>query len=706
VFLHLFKYLFVTLRRVFFKISRVIKLRALILLLALMLSINVLGQQGFYQVDSLKKVLVSTHDSAKSVIYNQIIWKLRNSNPSEAIQYGKFALENAEKYKLYEQVSKAYSFLGVAYRNLGDFKRSKEYYMMGLEVAKQHKLKEQLGYANINIGNWYLYNDDYKPSEAYILASAKIAEELADERMIAYCNLNLGRFYLLSDKLLDAQNYIEKSLIFRVNTNDISGQAVCYKYLADLYHANGNDIKALQQYQLTLDIIDKQFDKDLLADIYNKMSDIYLSLGKVSDAKQSAEMGLDVALQTKNYIRIRHAYQAHVNIFRQQGNSDKALYFYEYVKQYNDTVFRNQLEDKISFDFLEFERHKEKLRTDSAEQRAVLEKTLRKKERRLNITLSIVLILSLVLMYLLLKANKRRKQMNLELISQKEEIQTVITDLHSKNEEIIVQRDEIEIQRDAIERQQVSITDSILYAQRIQQAMLFNQEEIRNIVAFPFFILYLPRDIVSGDFYWVRKIENKLIFTVADCTGHGIPGAFLSMLGISLLNEIVVNQKTTDAAEILNKLRNQIKNHLNQTDDRDSLDDGMDMALCVLNTETLELEFAGANNPAYIARGNTILTLEPTLNPVGIYFRERPFEKQTFRLESDDTIYLFSDGYADQFGGKYGRRFMTNNFKNLLLKIQKHKLGQRRELLEQKLHAWRKHHRQIDDITVMGIKIS
>ncbi len=680
------------------------RLRTILFSLFLVSALSVCyGQQGYFQIDSLKKVLTKTSEDQKAAVYNQIVWKLRNSNPTEALKYGRLALKNAVKHQKYEELARAYSYLGVAYRNLGDFKSSMEYYRIGLEVAKSHNLRQQIGYANVNIGNAYLYEDNFKSAQNYLETALDIAKELGDERMIAYCELNLGRS-LIKSNLLQAQNLIEKALIYRINTNDISGQAVCYKYLADVYHENGDDRKALEQYQKSFNIIDKQFDKDLLSDMHNKVSDIYLSLGNIEQAEMNAQQALEISLQTKNPARIRHAYQAHVNIFRRQGKLEKALEYFEYVKQYNDTLHANQLDDKISTAMFDIENQKQQLKIDSANRAAKLMEQGKKQERVLNYALLFTLLIGIVFLLIILKISRRRKETNQILQEQKHEIEIINTDLQSKNEEIYAQRDEIESQRDAIERQQIKITDSILAAQRIQQAALPPLSYIDEILPNNF-VLFMPRDIVSGDFYWARKIDHKIIFTVADCTGHGIPGAFVSMLGMSLINEIIVNQNITDAAEILNKLREQIKIQLRQTRDRDSQDDGMDMSVCVIDTLTNTMEFSGANNPAYIVRNGKLEILNPTLNPIGIYFRERPFEKTVRELQKGDTIYLFSDGYADQFGGNYGRRLMSQNMRKLILKVQKLPLNIQKNTLEQKLNAWRGHFRQVDDISIFAVRI-
>ena len=281
--------------------------------------------------------------------------------------------------------------------------------------------------------------------------------------------------------------------------------------------------------------------------------------------------------------------------------------------------------------------------------------------------------------------------------------------LHAKvnvqKEEIETQRDNVTIQRDKILKQKQEITASIQYAKRIQNASLPKPVYIANQLK-DFFILFKPRDIVSGDFYWVKKHEDKLIVAVVDCTGHGVPGAFMSMLGIAFLTEIVEDMADIKANEILNKLRSKIKNSLQQTGKLHEAKDGMDMALCVFEKNFSKMQYAGANNPVFIIRDNEMIIYKPNRMPVGIYIKEqKSFTNNEIDLQKDDRIYLFSDGYADQIGEEKNKKFMIKYFKKFLLDIHKEKMIKQKEILENKLNEWKGNLRQLDDILVVGIKI-
>ncbi|MBK8806810.1 MAG: DUF4154 domain-containing protein [Bacteroidales bacterium] len=270
--------------------------------------------------------------------------------------------------------------------------------------------------------------------------------------------------------------------------------------------------------------------------------------------------------------------------------------------------------------------------------------------------------------------------------------------LHSKNIEIQAQRDEIVLQKK-------EITDSIIYARRIQTAILPPEAIIKNVLS-DHFILYKPRDIVSGDFYLMTQVESILVITAVDCTGHGVPGALMSMLGIAYLNEIVKEKGITNSSDILNRLRKMLLQSLNQAGTKEETKDGMDMALCVINTQTLECTFSGAYNPLYHISNNNLTEFKADKMPVGLSEKiNESFTESNFKINKGDTLYLFSDGYPDQFGGENNKKFMAKRFKELLLQIQTHDMTQQHNILDTSIKEWMKNYEQVDDILVVGIKI-
>ena len=256
-----------------------------------------------------------------------------------------------------------------------------------------------------------------------------------------------------------------------------------------------------------------------------------------------------------------------------------------------------------------------------------------------------------------------------------------------------------------LEEKNKEIVDSINYAKRIQDAMM-TSEAYRKSVIPKSFTFFKPKDVVSGDFYWVYKDqEENIFFTVADCTGHGVPGAFMSMIGTSLLNEIIVEKGIKDTNKILDEMRKQIIKSLNQ-DTEDDQKDGMDISICKLNMKKKTLEFSGAHNPLVVVSENELSTFKGDSQAVGLETVDiKPFTKHSMKLKKDDMIYIYSDGYQDQFGGDNGKKYMTANFKKLLLKISKEEEKKQNKLLEIELANWIQKEEQIDDICIMGVRV-
>jgi len=284
---------------------------------------------------------------------------------------------------------------------------------------------------------------------------------------------------------------------------------------------------------------------------------------------------------------------------------------------------------------------------------------------------------------------------------------TQLTVLHEKvtkqKQEIEAQRDYVTNQRDKIAHQNKEIKQSIEYASRIQSAML-SSENILNENFPENFIYYRPKDIVSGDFYWFRQFEDTFFIVVADSTGHGVPGAMMSMLGIALLNEIVID-KTLKPAKILAELRNKIKLALKQQKNSGSKD-GMDLALCKIDKKNKILEYAGAYNPLFFIHLDEFIITKGDKMPVGIHVKEKSeFTNHEFSYNSGDKFYLFSDGYVDQFGGEKGQKFKIKNFRALLLKINDLFMNEQEDVINETVKWWKGEREQVDDILVTGIEL-
>lgn len=305
----------------------------------------------------------------------------------------------------------------------------------------------------------------------------------------------------------------------------------------------------------------------------------------------------------------------------------------------------------------------------------------------------------------------REKQLIIEKRILEEKVQERTTEIRKQKTEIEVKNKnlqeanlQITRQKEIIEKKNIDITDSIKYAKRIQDAVLPSERILSEHLA-DAFILFKPKDIVSGDFYWVKEKGDLLIVVAADCTGHGVPGAFMSLLGITFLNEIVEKNHITSPEKILNLLRENVITSLKQKGLDSESKDGMDIAICTIDQQSGFLEYAGANNPMYYIRSNQLQKIKADRMPVAIHSRMKEFRKHRLALQQGDRVYLFSDGYADQFGGPSGKKLKYTAFQEILLSIQGEPMRDQKEILDKKHLEWKGNFEQVDDIVVLGFRV-
>ncbi|MCB2194265.1 MAG: SpoIIE family protein phosphatase [Bacteroidetes bacterium] len=377
------------------------------------------------------------------------------------------------------------------------------------------------------------------------------------------------------------------------------------------------------------------------------------------------------------------------------------------------------------------EKQEEITRIKQAEKLRELELAKSKSELNQRTTLLVFALVGVAFVLVLLIISTRafviKQKANKKLAKQKNEILEINEDLKQANEEISSQRDEIEAQRDMVMKQKEEIvyineelTDSIHYAKYIQNAILPQDEYIKKL--FPeSFILFKPKNIVSGDFYWLTELEGRTIIAAADCTGHGVPGAFMSMLGVSFLNDIINKEYITHPGVILRRLRKEVINALQQKGEYGEQRDGMDIALCSIDFENLSLQFSGANNPLYIIRSNehepvnnakvlegskvNLYEIKGDKMPVAFHERMEKYEMYEINLYKGDCLYMFSDGFADQFGGEHGKKFKYRPFKDLLLKNHDSSMSEQYQILDKSLKVWQGNYDQVDDILVIGVRV-
>ncbi len=487
---------------------------------------------------------------------------------------------------------------------------------------------------------------------------------------IAKCKNNIAIIKLNMGEADVALSYFQDVLDFVAKNNVLVMKAQVYDNIADCYISKQEYDKAELNLAKASIIVKK---------INNKQGEIYVNLTlaklytitkKYNKAIYYCKQSVDIANKIGILSLEKNAYEQLYKIFKEKGDYKKALENHIKFKSLTDTIFNKEKNRQVAETEAKYEAKKKQTEIDKQKPEiAKKDEKLKRKnvETIALITLSILLILFILYIYYSLKLKQKATKY--------------------------------------IREQNKKITDSIEYAKKIQTAALPTEKLLKDIFE-DHFIIFKPLQIVSGDFYWTMKKNEFSVFAVADCTGHGIPGAFISIFGISLLNELILNSDLTKPDLILEEMRFYLKKSLSQTGKFEEQTDGIDIALCIINNKTDELFYAGANQSAYLMRKGEIEELMPVMNPVGIYPKEIPFKMHTRKLEEGDIIYLFSDGYVDQFGGNNNkpRKFTIQRFNNILSEIYSKPLNEQKDILDNEFKNWMHTNKQLDDVLVFGIK--
>ena len=540
-----------------------------------------------------------------------------------------------------------YNSMANIYRWQRDYDNAKKKYEQALDIYKQIDNKDGIATVNLNLGVLEYDNHRYNEALKYYKEALKQATSAVNEPMLALSNYNIGDVYIKLEDYQKAHEYILKSLKLYEKLGDKRGIASCYNALGEYYyHFN-------------------------MLDSARNVLEQALSYGKkIGDLKIIEEASKELS-----------------SVYAASGDYQKAFENHLLYKQMYDSIFNKENERKLTQLSLQYEFEREK-----RESQLKFEAKLRQ-QRILLYSAALVAFFLLLFLFVAIKLYRTKKQANEEL--------------EQKNIEITKQKQEIE--------------DSIRYAKRIQTAVM-PPTDILSVFFKDYFLLYKPKQIVSGDFFWAAKRENKLVIAVADCTGHGVPGAFMSMLGITFLREIVLQIDEIKSDKILSQLREQVINALNQTSDK-NVNDGMDISLLVVDIETANAQYSGAYNPLYVIRdsnapalsdqarvfvneeapGRVLYELKGTRLPIGNYFKTRDFKVYNFAILDGDVIYMFSDGYSDQFNDN-NVKFTPKRFKKLLLEISHLSMEEQKQEIDKMHIKWRGEHDQIDDIIVLGLK--
>jgi serine phosphatase RsbU (regulator of sigma subunit)/uncharacterized protein HemY len=668
----------------------------------------------------------------------------------EAISEHNKAIEFYKKAKNEKGVLNSYISIGQAWKELGNYPKAIETYMLALKSADAQKEYDSKGRVLLALGVLFLDQDMFAEALKYSKEALPFLQQAGNKAQVANAYARIGNVFGRKENPAFSTDstlyYYGLSLNLFTEIGHKRGIGVIYNNMAGIYSDNKEYKKAIDCYENALELRRELGDKNGEAIILNNLGTTYNSIKQHKRALEYLQQSLKIAREIAKADMISDNYSNIAETYGYMGDYKKA---FEYKKRYIDVKdsMMNESNSRIITEMqTQYETEKKEKEIELLQQNKKVitlqmneQKSKMKFQRYVIYAGAGVIIIVLIFSFFILRLFLQKKKANILLKEQYNEIMQQREEISSQRDEIEAQRDEIMAQRDLVisQKQQMehilkNVTSSIRYAKQIQNSML-PATEFLNDTLNEHFIFYMPRDIVSGDFYWAAKSANRIFFCVADCTGHGVPGAFMSMLGISSLNEIVAQEPGLTPEKILDKLRERVIKSLKQKADSFeiaagaydtlSVKDGMDIALCILDSESGKLQFAGANNPIYIVgskqyavgsespdcqlpTANCILTeLKGDKMPIGIHSRMNPFTLQEMDVNTGDMIYLFSDGFADQTGGETGQKFKYKPFRELLTEVAGCNADEQKNRIGKCFKEWKGNHEQIDDVLIMGVRI-
>jgi serine phosphatase RsbU (regulator of sigma subunit) len=509
---------------------------------------------------------------------------------------------------------------------------------------------------------------------------------------------NLGLIYLKQHMLFEAnQKFLDALAIFRAV--ELKGDIVdCLNNLGHIHIKQNQKNKAKTYFEESKELSRVIKSEPNLVVAYSGMAICYseqndnLAIAYANKAFLGAESLGIIEVLVESSATLMKAYE-------RQNRLKKALHYAYLNKNFSDSLLNAKQIKQLTRMEVEFEHQQIEKELKALQEKENIAHAIaiakQKHIKRIYFIVSIALLLLVIFVYREFLIKRRA----IKIQNQKNKI------ISSQNKDLIQQREEILTQRDVLSKQQREINSSISYASKIQNALLPKSKIIKELLP-EHFILFKPCEAVSGDFYFFEKVNGKTIIVCADCTGHGVPGGMLSMLGIAFLRDIVKSERLLSADVILNKLRERFKQALDQKGIIGEAKDGIDMSLCIFDSALNKLQYAGAHSPFYLIRNDTLEIFKGDKQPVGVHYKETLFVSHDIQLQEGDVFYLSTDGFRDQMGGAHSKRFSSKQFNDLLEAIHTEPMFKQYDSLIRALEKWRGKNEATDDVLVMGFRIS
>jgi serine phosphatase RsbU (regulator of sigma subunit) len=673
------------------------------------------------KIDSLKAFLqTAKEDTVKANGLNELAraYLFERNDFTNLYKYATQLLTLSQKLHFKKGIAYGYLNTAIYFKSKGEYKTSLEFDFRSLKLMQEISNKKGESSCYIGIGQNYIDLGDYPLATNYTLKGIKMKEDVGDKRGVATGYNNLGNIFLYQNKFQEALHYQLISLKIKEEINDKVGMGMSYNNIGLVFYSQSKLDTALIYLKKALGIKEELNDKIGMSTTYTNIGNIYFELKNLDEALRYQIKSLNVSEETSNKRGLLTAFNAIGTIYEQKKDYPAAINYYNktitiskeidmrqgILEGYRSlsSVYKasGQFENSLKYFNMYYEVKDSILNKENFKQLAELNTRYEtdKKEKE-------ILLLT------------KDQELNTKIIRQQQlerwglmgglgllsiSIGSIYKRYRFKQKANLI----LEQQKEEIQQKNILITDSIDYAQTIQEAVLPTAQDIKNLLP-ESFILYKPKAIVSGDFYWLNTVHDQLVCAVADCTGHGVPGAFMSLLGYNMLEDVTKMLPVSRPALILDALNQQVITRLSGDDKEETVKHGMDISLIVIDPATDVLEFAGAHNSLYIVRDNELIELKADKMNIGTYKQNRSFTNQFIELKKGDMIYLFTDGFPDQIGGPNRKKFYYQPFKDLLIAISSLKPDEQKIKLEAAHTAWMGEKRdQTDDILIMGIHYS